>query len=60
VARGVVYFGSYDHKIYALHASDGTKSWEYLTGGPVHSGPAVIDRVVYVGSDDGNVYALRA
>jgi outer membrane protein assembly factor BamB len=35
-------------------------SWIYTTGGLVESSPAVADGVVYVGSDNDNVYALNA
>jgi outer membrane protein assembly factor BamB len=34
--------------------------WSYPTGGSVDSGPAVSGGTVYVGSDDGKVYALDA
>ena len=60
VANGVVYFGSEDHKVYALKASTGAKLWSYTTGDVVESSPAVANGVVYVGSFDGNVYALNA
>jgi eukaryotic-like serine/threonine-protein kinase len=33
--------------------------WSYPTGGSVQSSPAVADGVVYVGSNDNNVYALN-
>ncbi|MGA8492596.1 MAG: PQQ-binding-like beta-propeller repeat protein [Terriglobales bacterium] len=32
--------------------------WSYITGNQVHSSPAVANGVVYVGSDDGSVYAF--
>jgi len=32
--------------------------WSYQTGDPVYSSPAVADGVMYVGSNDGNVYAF--
>ena len=32
--------------------------WKFHTGGPVSSSPAVADGMVYVGSADGNLYAL--
>ena len=35
-------------------------NWNYTTGGYVESSPAVANGVVYVGSDDRNVYALYA
>ena len=34
--------------------------WSYATGNRVQSSPAVVNGVVYVGSDDHNVYALNA
>jgi outer membrane protein assembly factor BamB len=34
--------------------------WSYTTGGPVESSPVVANGVVYIGSGDGNVYALNA
>jgi outer membrane protein assembly factor BamB len=34
--------------------------WEFPTGGPVRSSPALANGVVYVGSDDHNLYALSA
>jgi hypothetical protein len=37
-----------------------TLLWNYTTGNWVGSSPAVVDGVVYVGSLDGNVYALNA
>ena len=37
-----------------------TLLWKYTTGNMVESSPAVVDGVVYIGSGDGNVYALNA
>ena len=37
-----------------------TLIWNYTTGDYVDSSPAVVGGVVYVGSDDGDVYALSA
>ena len=34
--------------------------WRFKTGGPVKSSPVVVDGVAYVGSLDGNVYAVDA
>ena len=33
VVNGVVYFGSFDHNVYAVNAKDGTKIWNFSTGG---------------------------
>ncbi len=37
-----------------------TLTWKYATGDWVESSPAVANNVVYIGSDDNNVYALNA
>ncbi len=34
--------------------------WSFTTGGAVQSAPAVVNGVVYVGSNDGAIYALKA
>ena len=34
--------------------------WNYTTGAAVRTSPAVFNGMLYVGSDDGNVYALNA
>ncbi len=36
------------------------QDWSFTTGGSVSSSPAVVNGVVYVGSDDTNLYALSA
>ena len=36
----------------------GNELWNYPTAGRVRSSPAVVDGVVFVGSDDGKLYAL--
>jgi outer membrane protein assembly factor BamB len=57
VADGVVYsVGGND--VYALNASTGALLWSYATGGTVSARPAIANGVVYIGSDDGNVYAF--
>lgn len=60
VANGVIYFGSYDHNVYAVNASTGAKLWTFTTGNIVDGSPAVVNGVVYVASSDSNVYALDA
>ena len=58
---GVVYVTSNDvnGSLWALQASTGTVLWRDTTGGHMTwSSPAVANGVVYVGSDDGNVYAF--
>ncbi len=40
--------------------SNGQLKWSYTTGQVVFSSPTVVNKVVYVGSEDHNVYALYA
>ena len=59
VANGVAYFGSTgSDKLYALRASNGVLKWSYTVGGQVTSSPVVANGMVYVGSEDGKVYAF--
>ena len=60
VVNGMVYFGSDDHKVYALNAATGAVVWTVTTGDFVQSSPAVSGGVVFVGSHDGKVYARDA
>jgi len=60
-AGGALYFGSSaDNKVYSLDASTGQVRWAAFTGGPVRVAPTVSNGRVYVGSDDGCAYCLRA
>ncbi|MFQ5570998.1 MAG: PQQ-binding-like beta-propeller repeat protein [Rhodothermales bacterium] len=55
-----LYIGSADGSLYALDPNTGALRWAFPTGGAIFSSPAVDqDRTVYVGSDDGSVYAVR-
>lgn len=61
IKAGVVYFGSLDHKFYALDAKSGELKWSFIAGGEIHA-TASLDETggVYFGCDDGFVYALDA
>ena len=56
---GNIYFGSQDDRVYAVDAA-GDQLWSFKTGGNVDSSPAVRRGVVFVGSNDDFLYALRA
>jgi len=71
---GTVYVGTYDHKVIAIHPEYGRKLWEFHPDGAgslpyqeFDSCSSVViskpfpapDGMVYVGSYDGKVYALR-
>ena len=66
---GVVYFASgismaNGGVIYALNASTGATLWSFTTNSEqgywYYSSPAVVNGVLYVGSCDGNVYAINS
>jgi eukaryotic-like serine/threonine-protein kinase len=58
LANGILYFGSNDGALRAASGQTGAVLWTYQTGNAVVSSPAVSDGRVYVGSDDGSVYAF--
>jgi outer membrane protein assembly factor BamB len=65
VANGVVFVGSFDHRLYALAADTGreiwTSGWQYEGGffdRGISSSPAIAGGRIFVGVRDGHVYAL--
>jgi outer membrane protein assembly factor BamB len=58
--RGLVYIGSYDHRIYALDARTGHTEWKTNVGTGMESPPTVAFGRVYMGGLDGRVRALDA
>jgi polyvinyl alcohol dehydrogenase (cytochrome) len=60
VVGGVVYFGSWDGKQYAVDAKTGKKIWEFEAGYPSRSGAAYADGVIYFGDVGGRLFALDA
>jgi outer membrane protein assembly factor BamB len=48
---GILYVGSSDYqKLFAIHAADGKKVWDFDTEGSSWSAPGVTDKLVYVGA----------
>lgn len=58
VDAGVVYVGSADGFLYAVHASDGHLIWKFQTNGSIAGTPAIDGSTVVVTSRDNVVYAL--
>jgi len=56
---GVVYFGSNDGFIYAVHAKNGKLIWKFKTAGAVFSKPTIDGKYLYALSDDGFLYKLE-
>jgi eukaryotic-like serine/threonine-protein kinase len=59
VDSGVVYVGSGDGSLYAVHARTGILLWKTATGDIIRSSPCVYQSTVYVGSNDGYIYAFN-
>lgn len=67
VVDGVVYFGSTNHYLYALNATNGTLKWKFKAGSGdyaeqarILSPPTVVEGAVYFGCYDHYVYSLNA
>ncbi|MBP8131064.1 MAG: PQQ-binding-like beta-propeller repeat protein [Candidatus Hydrogenedentes bacterium] len=61
VSGDAVFFAtSSDNKVFCLDAATGQVRWTFLAGGPVRVAPMVNEGRVFVGSDDGCAYCLRA
>ena len=58
VLNDIIYFGSDDSCLYALH-DDGTLNWKFKSNGKVCSTPAVKDTVVYFNNYGGMFYAVN-
>jgi outer membrane protein assembly factor BamB len=55
-----LYFGSWDHRVYAVDARTGRKKWSYQTDEEVNTSPTAWRGTIYVANDSGSLYALRA
>lgn len=61
IAEGLVFFGSSaNNKVYALDAASGRERWVFFADSPIRFAPAFWQGRLYVSSDDGYLYCLRA
>jgi outer membrane protein assembly factor BamB len=58
--NGILYFGSWDKKVYALDVKTHKPRWVFRTGDEVKSAPAYAYGTIFIGSYDGHVYGLDA
>jgi outer membrane protein assembly factor BamB len=59
-AHGLVFFGSWDKKVYAVDIQTHQIVWSYLTGNIITSSPTVANGNVYIGSEDQYLYGFVA
>ena len=55
----MVYISSEDSYLYAVDIKTGQEKWKFKTGDIILSSPSVSGGVVYFGSSDGNLYAVK-
>ena len=58
VARGVVYLGSKDGRLYALPSDEWGEKWRFRAGGGVHFAPVYADGVVVFTDDNGTLHGI--
>jgi outer membrane protein assembly factor BamB len=56
--NGVLYFGTFDDKLYALDARTAKVRWTFRAGDDVKGGPSYSNGTIYFGAYDGKVYAV--
>lgn len=54
----VIYIGSADQHLYAIHAKTGQVIWKFKTSDKIRSTPDVNDQSVFISSWDGKTYAI--
>ncbi|UCF14416.1 MAG: PQQ-binding-like beta-propeller repeat protein [Phycisphaerales bacterium] len=61
IANGLVFFGSSaDNKVYALDLTTAREQWSFFADSPIRFAPVFHRGRLYVSSDDGYLYCLRA
>lgn len=58
IVEDTIFFGSGDHRFYAVNKDTGENEWSFETGGAVHSSAAIKDNLLFFGSADGHLYAV--
>lgn len=60
VAGATVYVGSGDGDVYAINTTTGTLRWRSEAGAPLSSSPVYIKGIIYFGTANNNLQALKA
>jgi outer membrane protein assembly factor BamB len=59
INEGIVYAGCLDGKLYAIEAKTGGKLWEFPAESPIVSSPVLMDNLLIVAAESGNVYVIN-
>ena len=59
VNEGIVYAGCLDGKLYAIEAKTGEELWEFDAESPIVSSPVLMDNLLIVAAESGNVYVIN-
>ncbi len=59
VAEGAVYACCLDGKTYAINAGTGKELWRLDTGSPIVSSPILVDNLLILAAESGNVYVIN-
>jgi outer membrane protein assembly factor BamB len=60
LVKNTLYFGSWDHYLYAVDVRTHRLRWRFHADDELNSAPAYADGTIYIGSDGGHVYAVYA
>ncbi|MNO31720.1 Outer membrane protein assembly factor BamB precursor [compost metagenome] len=60
IVNQTLFFGSDDHRFYAIDSLTGELKWSHQTKGAIKSSAAIVNGTVYFISSDGTLYALNA
>ena len=60
IVDGIIYFGSWDHNVYAIDVRTRKVHWRFRTDNRVVAAPAYAHGTIYVATDGGRLYALDA
>ena len=61
IAEGLVFFGSSaNNKVYAVDINNGREQWSFYTDSPIRFAPVFWKDRLFISSDDGYLYCLRA
>ena len=60
VATGDTVYTTVDNRLYSIDAGTRERRWVFPTEGTLQSSPALGDNALYIGSEDGHIYAVDA